>query len=206
MSARWSSDLDVVAVRPGSSAMPIERLDRERQPCRPRRARASASADALERRARRPRRADGLGQQHAELVAAEARDGVGRRAARRGTRRPTSGSSTSPAWWPSVSLTSLKWSRSISITATRRRCARRLADAPARSARGTACGWAGPVSASCSAWCWFSSDCRIERLLGELALGDVLDHREHEARLPLGVALERRPCSAPTSTLPSLRL
>ena len=58
-----------------------------------------------------------VGQQHGELVAAQAGDGVrGAQRRRAAARRPRC-SSTSPWWWPSVSLTSLKRSRSMSITA-----------------------------------------------------------------------------------------
>ena len=74
------------------------------------------------------------------------------RAARRRSRRETSWSSRSPMWWPSVSLISLKWSRSMIIT---------TAVSPLRRAARTA--WSmrsrkssrfgRPVSASCSAWC-----------------------------------------------------
>ena len=53
-----------------------------------------------------------------ELVAAEAGDGVGRRAARRCRRGPIARSSSSPAWWPSESLTTLRLSRSRKNSAT----------------------------------------------------------------------------------------
>ena len=51
---------------------------------------------------------------------------------------------------------------------------------------------ASPVSASCSAWCSFSSACSRSVSCGELALGDVLEHRDRERGLAVGVALERR--------------
>ena len=65
------------------------------------------------------------------------------------SRSATSWRSTSPWWWPSVSLTSLKWSRSMIITAS---------PPPRRSAARSACWmWSRnstrlgrPVSASCS--------------------------------------------------------
>ena len=74
-----------------------------------------------------------------------------RRASAR-SRRATSSSSRSPAWWPSVSLISLKWSRSISITAEAM-SARRPAPIACsmRSRKSVRLG--SPVSASCSDWC-----------------------------------------------------
>ena len=67
-------------------------------------------------------------------------------------RSATSWSSTSPWWWPSVSLTSLKWSRSMIITAAPpwRRSAARTA-CWTRSRNSTRFG--RPVSASWSDWC-----------------------------------------------------
>ena len=57
-------------------------------------------------------------QQQTELVAAEARDAVATRAARSRSLPPISWSRRSPLWCPSVSLTSLKRSRSRIISAT----------------------------------------------------------------------------------------
>ena len=79
--------------------------------------------------------------QHGELVAAEAGGGVAG-AQRGGELRPTATSSWSPASWPSVSLTTLKSSRSTKSTRRRRRCARpgRRRAGPGRR---TAPGWPG---------------------------------------------------------------
>ena len=54
-----------------------------------------------------------VGEQHGELVAAEPGDGVGLPRARVCSRRLISISRRSPWSWPSASLTSLNWSRSI---------------------------------------------------------------------------------------------
>ena len=74
------------------------------------------------------------------------------------SRRPRILSSSSPAWWPSVSLTSLKWSRSTSTRATRppSRCSVRAASAARR--KNSRLG--SPVRGSCSAWCSWSAACR----------------------------------------------
>ena len=96
---------------------------------------------------RRPRE-PGARQQQRELVAAEARDQPGARRPPPAGAAPSWASSRSPAWWPSVSLRSLKRSRSTIATASRPRRRRQLR-APA--ARGTARRFASPVSSSVSA-------------------------------------------------------
>ena len=74
-------------------------------------------------------------------------------------RRPIPRSSSSPAWWPRPSLTSLKRSRSMKNTETTspRRC-RRASPWPSRSRKRARFG--KPVSGSCSAWCASSSSMR----------------------------------------------
>ena len=67
-------------------------------------------------------------------------------------RRATSSSRRSPAWWPSVSLISLKWSRSISITAEATSARRPEAIACSILSRKSV-RLGSPVSASCSDWC-----------------------------------------------------
>ena len=67
-------------------------------------------------------------------------------------RRDTSCSSRSPWWWPSVSLISLKWSRSMIITTAvspERRDARIACSIRSRNRSR----FGSPVSASWSAWC-----------------------------------------------------
>ena len=64
----------------------------------------------------------------------------------------------SPTWWPSVSLTALKWSRSISITAPEA-CA---CSSSAPSRRWKPRRFSSSVSVSCSAW-WRSSTSRPRR-------------------------------------------
>ena len=64
-------------------------------------------------------------------------------AQRASSRRATSCEQRSPWWWPSVSLISLKWSRSISITAAMSPERRAGARSPGRCGRGTARGSAG---------------------------------------------------------------
>ena len=59
-------------------------------------------------------------------------------------RRASSFSSASPTRWPSVSFTSLKWSRSRNITPTRRLRARARARARPRGGRAAARCWAVP--------------------------------------------------------------
>ena len=104
-----------------------------------------------------------VAQHDRELVAAEARDGVGlaQRAAQ--ARRRRACSSSSPSWWPSVSLISLKRSRSSSITATVRALAAREDAAPARGGPCSSVRLGSPVSASCSASCWWSTARRPAR-------------------------------------------
>ena len=63
----------------------------------------------------------GVGQQDGELVAAEAGQQVAGAAGRGRSRGPTWRSRWSPAWWPRLSLTSLKPSRSSSSSAAGRR-------------------------------------------------------------------------------------
>ena len=135
-------------------------------PRRPRRgtARRTASSDALGHGAR-PASPATSSQQDGELVAAEARDRVGRaqRAAQPRRRRRTS--RRSPAAWPRQSLTSLKRSRSTNSTATPPACGRARRSACSRRSRNSA-RFGSPVSESCSAW-W------ARARLGVLALGDV---------------------------------
>ena len=69
---------------------------------------------------------------------------VARRARRRSGAQPTSISSSSPASWPSESLTVLKRSRSRSSTATPKPTRAARAEARARRGRRAARGWAGP--------------------------------------------------------------
>ena len=77
-------------------------------------------------------------------------------------RSATSCSSTSPAWWPSVSLISLKRSRSSTMIAS---------DELERSAASTACSirslssvrFGRSVRSSCSAWCWIVPICDRSR-------------------------------------------
>ena len=125
---------------PDSSVMPVDLVRPGRAPSRSSR----ATVDA-----RRPRRATS-GSSTAELVAAEPGDRGAWPAARPGRRRATSSSRRSPLSWPSVSLTSLNPSRSISSTANAvpRRALRRLR----RPAPGTCERFGRPVSASWSAW------------------------------------------------------
>ena len=82
----------------------------------------------------------------AELVAAEPRDRVAR-AQRAAQARGDLLQQPVAWWWPSVSLISLKWLRSISITASRA-VARARCGSPARRGRGTATRLGSPVSAS----------------------------------------------------------
>ncbi len=68
------------------------------------------------------------------------------------SRCATSSSRRSPAWWPSVSLISLKWSRSISITAEATSARRPAVIACSMRSRNSV-RLGRPVSASCSDWC-----------------------------------------------------
>ena len=78
------------------------------------------------------------------------------------SRCATSSSRRSPAWWPSVSLISLKWSRSISITAEATSARRPAVIACSmRSRKSVRLG--SPVSASCSDWCSFAIAARPPR-------------------------------------------
>ena len=84
-------------------------------------ARTSCSSAARSRRpAALARRLVARVEHDRELVAAEPRQRVARRAAPSSRRGPIWRSTSSPAWWPSVSLSSLKPSRSISSSATSR--------------------------------------------------------------------------------------
>ena len=90
--------------------MGTARARRPTSACRARRGRAAATVlgdlDAVD-----------VLDQDRELVAAQARDHVAARAARATMRRPASTSISSPAAWPTLSLTSLKRSRSRNSTA-----------------------------------------------------------------------------------------
>ena len=66
--------------------------------------------------------------QRGELVAAEPGRGVARPGRRPGAGGRPGSSSSSPAWWPMVSLTALKPSRSMKSTAVPRSVARRPAE------------------------------------------------------------------------------
>ena len=90
--------------------------------CAGRRAGTGASSASRQpaRRAARRRLVRAGGQQHDELVAAEAAEQRAGAASPRRSRPANSLSSSSPAAWPSVSLSSLKRSRSISRSATGR--------------------------------------------------------------------------------------
>ena len=105
--------------RPGNSAMPIEHDSRDRRGSPS----ANGCASACEQPLRHGAAALGAGhrfEQQQELVAADARHRVGRRAPARAGAAPTSRSTASPAAWPNESLTGLKPSRSMNSTATRR--------------------------------------------------------------------------------------
>ena len=97
-------------------------------------------------------------EQHRELVAAEAADRVGLRHGRGDALRRPGCSSRSPAAWPSVSLISLKWSRSTMSSAD---CVPRSASAaivrPACSC--SRLRLPRPVSASCDASYALASAC-----------------------------------------------
>ena len=106
--------------RAGASATAMPMLALERTPRRPSSANGSASASS--RRRRGDRRSALVGRRGRrssdhELVATEAGDGVaGAQRARGAGARPCT-SSSSPASWPRLSLTTLKWSRSRNSTA-----------------------------------------------------------------------------------------
>ena len=116
-------------------------------------------------------------------------------------RRPASISSSSPAAWPTLSLTSLKRSRSRNSTANTRRvpcdsaCARAIA-ASRRSSNWLRLG--RPVSASCRAW-WVSC-CSARRRSPICASSSALASassrvREVDALLQLACAASRRSCA-----------
>ena len=136
-----SSVVDVVAVRRGRarcrcwrSTSSVDAVDVERLLAAPSRSRSATAT--------RRRRVGDARQQHGELVAAEPGDRVAVAQRRAAAAAPTCCSSRSPSWWPSVSLISLKRSRSISSTASRLAVARprgeRLLDAVVEAARGSA--------------------------------------------------------------------
>ena len=132
---------DADAVAAGLLGLVHGQVGRERSAPRPRvapvakqrdadagRSRAPPARRAGERARPRPPRSRSLGdlralglvdlrEQHRELVAAEPRDDVGLAQARRRAARRRCASSSSPAAWPSVSLTYLKLSRSSISTA-----------------------------------------------------------------------------------------
>ena len=103
-------------------------------------------------------RAEVLAHEH-ELVAAERRDRVARRARRRRAGARPRTSSSSPTSWPRLSLTSLKRSRSMNSTATAAPRARRAGSA-CSSRSSSSVRFGSPVSASCSAWCGIGSSAR----------------------------------------------
>ena len=140
--------------RSSGTAMPMLSVDEHARGRRPGTARPSRLRRARRPRARRPRRSRSLAQ-HDELVAAEAGDGVAGRARRRAGARRRRRSSSSPAAWPRLSLTTLKWSRSRNSTA--RRVPWRSARALARASCSSSSTRLGrPVSASWRAW-WVSA-------------------------------------------------
>ena len=121
-------------------------------------------------------------EQDDELVAAEARRGVGGADARRAAVAAASRSRTSPAAWPKLSLTFLNVSRSTKRTATR---------VPARAARAWA--WS---SRSISSWRLGRSGERVverlvDRVVDRLRVGQreagVLGEREQHLALDLRV-------------------
>ena len=149
MSARWSST-STWSPCSGWQAMPIEPPISSVSP--------STTNGSRSARLERSRRRPGRRRRRARRAAARRtrRRRGGRRCRRCAAcvlrRSATSCSSTSPRWWPSVSLTSLKWSRSMIITAAPpwRRSAARTA-CWTRSRNSTRFG--RPVSASWSDWC-----------------------------------------------------
>ena len=129
-SARWSSS-SASSPCSGESAMPTLALDVERRAVERRTARSSASADARRHATRAPRR------RRRRAGARRTRRRRGGRPCRRRRRRwqalaPICCSSWSPVWWPSVSLISLKRSRSMIRIARARSAGRSTAPAPAR--------------------------------------------------------------------------
>ena len=80
---------------------------------------------------------------------------------RRSSRSAISRSTSSPTWWPWRSFTSLKWSRSISASASGRRC-RRARSTSSRSRSWKARWFARPVSGSLAARC--SASARVTRV------------------------------------------
>ena len=80
----------------------------------------SASLDALRRPRRASRDVADAVEQHRELVAAQPGDGVAGADAAARSRCATATSSRSPTWWPRLSLTILKRSRSRNRTASGR--------------------------------------------------------------------------------------
>ena len=116
-----------------------------------------------------------------ELVAAEARDGVGGPHGLR-SRRPSSASTASPAAWPKRSLTLLEVVEVDEQHAGRDALARRSARARARAGRAAACGWrARSAGRAAASWRIRSSP----RSRASAVAEDVGD-RAHEARLLLG--------------------
>ena len=96
-----------------------------------------------------------------ELVAAEARGGVGRADGLDAGARPTCCSTSSPAAWPRLSLIVLKSSRSRKMTATARAPRARRARARAATRSENSARFGRPVTASWNAWC---ASCCLERL------------------------------------------
>ena len=106
---------------------------RTARPARARIRSASSTACGRRRRASRTR----------ELVAAEPGDGVARAAATLGRRRADLLSSSSPTWWPRVSLTSLNRSRSSRLSTDGSPASRRPRRAQRLGSGRTGCGSAG---------------------------------------------------------------
>ena len=186
-SARWSSSTASSACS-GKSAMPMLASTCTRMPSSTNgSSSARAGAPAMLAAASSPvaREHDG------ELVAAEARERVvGAQAW-----PPAAGRSAqdrSPAWWPSVSLSSLKPSRSTSSSAGRRgalaaRCRRRARRTSARRL-------GSPVRSSVSAWRRVSPSWRTSR--------KVIVVRATESTMA-AVARPRDPCSWPRAEVAS---
>ena len=121
-------------------------------------------------------------------------------------RSATSTSKASPAWWPRLSLITLKLSRSRNSTATR--CFRRSACATARWSRSRKRVRLGnPVSESWSAWCSSAASACLRRLMSVLmpmtALGLPLASSLSAQRLATTTGVpSRRVCSSSPSQRP----
>ena len=122
-------------------------------------------------------------------------------------RGPIRHSSVSPAWWPSVSLISLKRSRSISSTAPV--AMRFLPCSTRRSMIDVNCSRLGrSVRPSCSAWCSFSDDSRALRYTA--ITGRISTGRSHTLRstatTTIGASASRTTSETSSPTTVSRRL